>query len=161
MGWRTTTTRLPRSLRIRATLRVVWDFPDPVRTAHTATTGTRAGSWVARGDEPEVGPGRGGNRRPLHHVPVGDVGVGEHRPVHPALLHELGKPGLGLDGDPVGIEPAGELGRVAPALDPRDLGRRERHHLVLLPVPEQHVEVVEVAACGPRMTTLVLAIDSP
>jgi len=39
MGWRTTTTFFPQDLRIRATFLVVWDFPQPVRTAHTATTG--------------------------------------------------------------------------------------------------------------------------
>ena len=39
MGWRTATTFFPRSLRIRARNRVVWDFPAPVRTAVTAITG--------------------------------------------------------------------------------------------------------------------------
>jgi len=37
-------------LRISATRRVVWDFPQPVRTAHTATTGFSEATWV------EVGP---------------------------------------------------------------------------------------------------------
>ena len=39
--------------------RVVWLLPQPVRTAHTATTGTRAASIVASGPEQdEVRPGR-------------------------------------------------------------------------------------------------------
>ena len=46
MGWRTTTGFFPMSLRIRAIRLVVWLLPLPVRTAHTATTGTRAASMV-------------------------------------------------------------------------------------------------------------------
>ena len=49
MGWRTATTLRPAARRISATRLVVWDLPDPVRTAHTATTGTAATSSVCLG----------------------------------------------------------------------------------------------------------------
>ena len=49
IGWRTTTTRFPASRRVCATRRVVWLFPEPVRTAQTATVGTSALSVVSFG----------------------------------------------------------------------------------------------------------------
>ncbi len=49
MGCRTTTGVFPWSRKVAATFRVVWLLPEPVRTAHTATTGTFASSMVAPG----------------------------------------------------------------------------------------------------------------
>ena len=43
-GWRTATTLRPAARRISATRLVVCDLPAPVRTAHTATTGTATSS---------------------------------------------------------------------------------------------------------------------
>ena len=43
-----TTTLRPRSRRIAAALRVVWLLPQPVRTAHTDTTGRLDTSIVSR-----------------------------------------------------------------------------------------------------------------
>jgi hypothetical protein len=49
MGWRSTAAVSPW-LRISAdSQRAVCDFPQPVRTAETAITGTRAGSMVRPG----------------------------------------------------------------------------------------------------------------
>ena len=57
MGCRTTTTRRPAARNKPATRREVWLLPLPVRTAHTATTGTRAWSMVLWGpDRPKSAP---------------------------------------------------------------------------------------------------------
>ena len=49
MGWRTSATRNPWSSSSRPTAREVWLFPQPVRTAVTATTGRGLVSIVAPG----------------------------------------------------------------------------------------------------------------
>ncbi len=49
MGWRMTATRRPRDLSRWESQRVVWDLPQPVRTAETAMTGTAARSMVRSG----------------------------------------------------------------------------------------------------------------
>lgn len=49
MGWRTTATRRPVARIRAATQRAMGDFPQPVRTAETATTGTADGSIVRPG----------------------------------------------------------------------------------------------------------------
>ena len=84
----------------------------------------------------------------MHDVLVRDVRVREHDLVDLVLAYELLERVLGDDRNAVGIERAGELGRVAPPFDVRDLRRRERDDLVLLPAAVDEVEVVEVAARG-------------
>jgi hypothetical protein len=49
IGWRITATRRPRLRSRPDRKRAVCDFPQPVRTAETAMTGTRAGSQVRSG----------------------------------------------------------------------------------------------------------------
>ena len=59
--------------------RVVWLLPAPVRTAHTATTGTFAGSIVASGpSSTKLAPAARTLLAAVHHVLVRDVRVGEH-----------------------------------------------------------------------------------
>jgi hypothetical protein len=84
----------------------------------------------------------------VHHVLVGHVRVREDHLVDLALPHDSLQLGLGHDRDPVGVAVAGELGRVDAAVDVRNLGRREPHHLVLVAAAVDEVEVVEVAPCG-------------
>ena len=62
------------------------------------------------------------------------------------LLDQFGQPGLFKDGDSVGIEPAGQRGRIFPALDIGNLGGRERHDFVVGVVAIVGVEVVEIAS---------------
>ena len=50
------------------------------------------------------------------------------------------------DGNAVGIERPGQLGRVAASGDVGDLGGGKSHHLVLGIVTEQGVEIVKIAA---------------
>ena len=47
---------------------------------------------------------------------------------------------------PVGIEVSGQLRRVLPPVDVRDLRRREGDDLVLLAAAVDEIEIVEVAA---------------
>ncbi len=54
--------------------------------------------------------------------------------------------GLGPDRDADRIPVPGQLVRVDAAVDVRDLGGGERHHLVRVRVAEEDVEVVKVAA---------------
>ncbi len=96
-------------------------------------------------EQTEVGPQGVGERRAVHDVLVGHVAVGEHDLLDAVLLHELRHLGLVAGRDAVGVQPAGQLGGVLAVLDVRDLGRGERHDLVLLVVAEVGVEVVEVA----------------
>ena len=84
----------------------------------------------------------------MHHVLVRDVRIAEHDLADLALAHDLLELGLGDDRDPVGIARPRQLGRVHAAVDVRDLGRREAHHLVLVAAAVDEVEVVEVAPCG-------------
>ena len=55
---------------------------------------------------------------------VGNVAVGEHDLVDVVLLDQLGELGLFEDGDSLGIELAGQRGRVFPARECRESGWR-------------------------------------
>ena len=93
----------PASSRMRPTSRLVWLLPAPVRTAHTATTGFSLSSIVERGPSSvKSAPAASGDRRPLHHLLVGDVRVGEDDLVHPARSAISARQLLlGEDRDPV------------------------------------------------------------
>jgi hypothetical protein len=84
----------------------------------------------------------------VHDVLVRHVRVGEDDFVDSALAHERLELFLRTDRDPVGIEAAGELGRVHAAVDVRDLCRGERDDVVFVAVAVDDVEVVEVSSCG-------------
>src|SRR4029453_15333545 len=87
IGWRTATTLRPAARRISATRLVVWLLPAPVRTAHTATTGTEADSSVCRGPRrPESRPGPQYLGGDVHDVDVADGGVAK-----PPLVDVLGR----------------------------------------------------------------------
>src|SRR3989304_1906255 len=79
-----------------------------------------------------------------------NVTVGENDLVDSLSADDIDQVALGVDRDPLGIELAGQLARVDPPLDVGDLSGREGDHLVILIVAEVHVEVVEVATCGPH-----------
>ncbi len=111
----------------------------------------------AGAQQPEVRPGCGDPGRPLHYVLVGNVGVGEYHAVHRPVPHEVGEPVLRLDRDPAWVEPAREFGGIAAAHDPRDLGGRERDHLVGVVILERDVEIVEVPAGSAHDDDLDLA----
>ena len=84
----------------------------------------------------------------MHHVLVGHVAVGEHDLLHAVLLDQLRHLRLVVDRDALGVQPAGQLGRVLAVVDVRDLRRREGDDLVRFVVAEVRVEVVEVPARG-------------
>jgi hypothetical protein len=73
------------------------------------------------------------------------LAVGEDDEVDGHLADELLQLGLGDDRDAGGIRRAGELGRVAPTGDARDLGGGEGHDLDGRVVTVDDVEVMEVA----------------
>ncbi len=84
----------------------------------------------------------------VHHELVGDVAVGEYDPVDLLAREDAFEIGLRDDVDAVRVEGPGELRRVAPVIDPGDLGGRERDDLDRWVVAIDDVEVVEVAPGG-------------
>jgi hypothetical protein len=84
----------------------------------------------------------------VHHVFVREVGVGEDDLVDAVHVDEPRELGLRPDRDAVGVPGAGERRRIPTVVDPRDLRRGERDDLGLRIVPEDDVEVVEVASAG-------------
>jgi len=81
----------------------------------------------------------------VHHELVGHVAVGENDPVDLLAGEDSLELGLRHDVDAVGVERPGERRRVAPVIDPGDLGGRERDDLDAWVVSIDDVEVVEVA----------------
>ncbi len=80
-----------------------------------------------------------------HHVVVGNVGVAEPHLIDVVLLDHIFEIRLRKDRNTAGIERPGELRGIRPALDVRDLGGSEGHHLVVLVVAIQTVEVMKIA----------------
>jgi hypothetical protein len=145
MGWRTTTARLPCPRSSSTTRRLTAPLPQPVRTAHTATTGTRERSMVRRG------PRRQRSERPagqVHHVLVAHVAVREDDPVDAPLPDDPLELVLGQDGDAIGIAWPGQRRRIVSAADPRDLGGGEGHHLGVGRIAVHGIEVVKIAPGG-------------
>jgi hypothetical protein len=85
----------------------------------------------------------------VHDVEMGDVGVGEPDLVHAVLADQRLELLFGANGDTVRIERSGQLGRVRPPLDVRDLRGGKGHDLAGLVAAKQRVEVVKVP---PRRT---------
>ncbi len=77
---------------------------------------------------------------------VGDIAVGKDALVNVQILDQLGQIGLGIDGNALGVELARQLGRIAPALNVWNLGRRKGHDLVRVVVPEKGIIVVKIPA---------------
>ena len=84
----------------RATRRVVWLLPAPVRTAQTATTGFVLLSIVRRAlEHHEVGAGGVDERGAVHHVVVGHVAVREDHLVDLERADERLQVALGMNRD--------------------------------------------------------------
>ncbi|GBD10008.1 hypothetical protein HRbin22_02271 [Candidatus Thermoflexus japonica] len=98
--------------------------------------------------EPEIGSGGVGDAGPVHHILVAHIAVSEHHPIHLEAADQLGELLLGVDGDAVRVKGAGQLGGIQTPFDVRDLSGREGHDLIVRVVPEEDVEVVEVAPRG-------------
>ena len=99
-------------MRIAATRRVVWLLPEPVRTAQTETTGLRLLIIVSPGPRrTKLAPAAMDLGGLVHDVLVGDVAVGEDDLVDLVVGDELVELGLGVDGDALGVELAGQLRR--------------------------------------------------
>ena len=96
-------------------------------------------------EELEVRPQRDHPGGLLHHVLVGDVGVGEHRLVYFFLAEQPLQLGLRDDGDALRVERTCEVGRIAPVGDVRDLRGGEGHDTDGGVVAVYAVEVVKVA----------------
>ena len=103
-----------------------------------------------RADQLEVGPRGEHDARLVHQILVRHVGVREDHQLDALLLDELLELLLVIDRDALGVERAGELGRILASLDVRDLRRRERDHLVVLVLAVDAVEVVEIPAGRPH-----------
>ncbi len=87
-------------LEDRATLRLVWLLPEPVRTAQTETTGLRLLIIVSSGPRrTKLAPGGQDLGGLVHDVFVGEVAVGEDDVVDLVAGDELVELGLGLDRD--------------------------------------------------------------
>lgn len=72
-------TLYPMLRKIFDTRRVVWLFPDPVRTAHTETTGLEDFNLRAVGShQTKIRPGCIDDRSFMHHDFVRNVGIGKH-----------------------------------------------------------------------------------
>ena len=117
--------------------------------------GTHRHDRHARVEHGRLGPeqrerGAGGHRqaRLVHDVQVGYVRICEHDLVDLQLADEPQQLVFEVDGDPIRVARTGQLGRIPPVLDERDLGGREGHHLGFRVVPIDDVEVVEVAPSG-------------
>jgi len=96
----------------------------------------------------EIGAGRVDPLGQTHDVAVRHVRVGEDAAVDSQVVDLVDQLGLVEDGNPFRVELAGQLSRVDPSLDVRNLGGGKADHLEVIVVSEQHVEVVEVASCG-------------
>ena len=105
---------------------------------------------VVRRQQPEARSGCERARRDVHHVLVGHVGIGEDDLVDALVADQGGELVLRPDRDALRVEVACQLGGIDATVDVRDLRRRERDDLVLLTASVNEVEVVEVAAGGPR-----------
>ncbi len=123
-------------------------FPRP--RAH----GANGHHWLCRFDlrvasshQAEVSPRRRDGRGFVHHVFMRHIAVGKHNLLHIVLLDQFDKLLLGADGDATGVQLPGQLSRIKPSLDVGDLGRGERHDLIVLVAAKERVEVVEVTSC--------------
>jgi hypothetical protein len=83
----------------------------------------------------------------VHHELVGHVAVCEDDPVDLLAREDPFELRLRDDVDAVRVERTRELRRVAPAIDPGNLGRRERDDLDVGVVSVHDVEVMEIAPC--------------
>ena len=96
----------------------------------------------------------------VHDVFVGYVAVGEIDLGHVELADEGVELLLGINGDAVRIELAGQDGRILAALNVGNLGCRKRDHLEIRVVPEVGVEIVEIPSGGAHDDDLFHAYDS-
>lgn len=131
------------------------DVAGGLRLAATGTNGADGHDGFLAVDHGGVGPHHheigAGRIDPLgqtHDVAVRHVRVGEDAGVDSQSVDLVDQLGLVEDGNPFRVEFAGQFSRVDPSLDVRNLGGGKAHHLEVLVVAEQHVEVVEVASRG-------------
>ena len=89
---------------------------------------------------------REGLRGAVHHVLVGDVAVSEDHEIDLQLGDSLAELAFGVDRHAVGVEAAGELRGVEPALDVGDLSGGKCHDSIGRIVAVGDVEVVKIAA---------------
>jgi hypothetical protein len=84
---------------------VVWDLPQPVRTAETAITGTWAVSMVCRGpSSSKLAPAASAREARCITWAVGNVAVGENHLVDPVGQAELLQFALIHNGDALRVE---------------------------------------------------------
>ena len=115
------------------------DADDGLRRGDHRLGGAQEGEVAVMGDA-EAGQVHGGG--------VGNIRVGEDGLLDALAGDEGHQLGLVHDGDALRVELPGQHRRVAAALDARDLGGREGHHLIVRVVPVDGIEVVEVASRG-------------
>ena len=101
-----------------------------------------------RAEEREISAQGHHARRLLHHVLVGDVGIGEHRLVDLLTLEELLKLTFRHDGYALRIEYAGKIRRIPAVSDIGNLRSREGHNAHGGVISEYAIEVVKIAPCG-------------
>ena len=104
---------------------------------------------VLRAHEPEVSASSVHDSADAHDVCVRLVAVCEHAVVNVKFLDQFGQLGLGIDADTLRVEIfAGQFLRIHTVVDAGDLLSGESHHIVVLVVTEEGVEVVEVTTCS-------------
>ena len=137
-------------MRISPTCRLVCDLPQPVRTAHTATTGLEdLQHGRLRAEEAEVGARRQADRRLVHHVLVA-TDRSRRTPLRRPLptANDVGKFLLSPDRDALRVPRPGERRRVDAVVDAGNLRGGERDDFDVGVAAENGVEVVEVASTG-------------
>ena len=146
---------LPCARSSSTTRRLTAPLPQPVRTAHTATTGRAERSMVRRGGRiAKSAPGGEGAAREVHDVLVAHVAVREHHLVD-AMRSRIrrSRSSSGSIGDAVGISRTGQRGWIAPAGDAGNLRGRERDHVVAPASRYTTLKLWKSRPAAPRITT--------
>ena len=115
----------------------------------------------ARAQEPEVGAGGERARAEVHDVLVRDVGVGEHDLVDPLAGDQVLELVLGDDRDAVRVARAGQLGRVEPAVDVRDLGGGEGDDVDVVAPRKATLKLWKSRPAAPAITTRLMSAETP
>jgi hypothetical protein len=127
--------------------RLAFAAPGPDR-AHGDHGNLGAEHGFPGAQEPEIRAKRDRPGRLLHHVLVGDVGIGEDNLIHARGIEEPFQIVLRHYGNPLGVQGTGELRGIPAARDIGDLRRGERDDPCGLVPPEDEVEVMEIAPRG-------------
>ena len=86
----------------------------------------------------------------MHERHMGNVAVGEDHLLNGLVANQLPQLFFWINRNAVWIQGAAQFGRVAPALDSRNLSSRERDNLVIGIIAKAYIEIVEIPARGAK-----------